>query len=120
MILTWTEHSLTIQRETGDPKFYGVREAKGESNLLYYLKKHLNKQGFDLIKKRMWKDGNMMDDMQQYLRSRVKKGKAIMLWNGNWAIRGLEEYWNQNKPVLLRVERDIWTPDYTTQQAPSL
>ena len=57
MKLTWTNHSLTIQREPGDPKFYGDRAAAGESALLYYLKKHLNSQGYDLIKKRMQKDG---------------------------------------------------------------
>ena len=58
--------------------------------------------------------------MQQYLRSRAQKGKAVMLWNGNWQIRGLEKDWNAGKPTLLRVEHDIWTPDYTEQQALSL
>jgi len=64
------DHSITIIREEGDPKFYGVVSARGESNLLYRIKRVLNCNGFDLIKKRMHKDGHLVDDMQQYLRTR--------------------------------------------------
>jgi hypothetical protein len=101
--LTFTKTTLTVEREPGDPRFYGVQYAKGESNFLHFLKKLLNEQyGFDLIKKRMWKDGHMVDDMQQYLRTRkpTSKGPKVMLWNTHWAINGLEEDWNQGKAVL--------------------
>ncbi len=104
----WTEGTLTIQREPADPKFYGDWEAKGESNLLHFLKKHLNALGYDLIKKRMWKDGHLVDQYQQYLRSRIKRGKAIMIYSPFFAIEGANDPWNKNKPVTLQVERDIW------------
>ena len=79
-------------------------EAKGESRLLYYLKNWLNANGWDLIKKRMWRDGHLMDDMQQYLRSR--KGGAVMIYNNRWAIEGIERPWNDGELVRLELVRD--------------
>jgi len=102
--ITMNETTLIIEREEGDPKFYGSREAKGESNFLYWLKGILNKEPYnlDLIKKRMWKDGHMVDTYQQYLRTRnMRKGKPyVMIHNANFMIRGIEEYWNQGEAVL--------------------
>jgi hypothetical protein len=101
--ITFGKTTLTVEREDGDPKFYGVQYAKGESNFLYWLKNILNKEyGFDLIKKRMAKDGHMMDDMQQYLRTRSPKSKCpqVMIWNGHWQIRGIEEDWNRGTAIL--------------------
>ena len=57
------ENKCIIEKEIKDPKFYGVVGAKGESNLLYHIKHILNKQGFDFIKKRMWKDGHLVDNI---------------------------------------------------------
>ena len=62
------ENSCKITREVGDKKLYGM---SGESLLLYKIKKELIKQGYDVIKKRMWKDGHMYgNDEMQYIRSR--------------------------------------------------
>lgn len=108
MKLTWASNSLTIQREPGDPKFYGNLAAAGESALLYFLKKHLNRQGYDLIKKRMDKDGHMVSQYQQYLRSRARRGRAIMIYSPIFAIKGISEPWNDGTPVTLQVVRDIW------------
>jgi hypothetical protein len=108
--ITIGESTVKVEREEGDPKFYGVAGAKGESNFLYWLKGILNKEphGLDLIKKRMWKDGHLVDDMQQYLRTRtIKKGQPyIMLYNNHWAINGLEEDWNAGEAILT-LERGI-------------
>ena len=108
--ITISETYITIERESGDPKFYGIANAKGESNFLYYLKNFLNKEpyNFGLIKKRMWKDGHLMDDMQQYLRTRkIRKGQPyMMICNGNWQISGAEEYWNKGQVTLL-IDRGI-------------
>ena len=97
------EHSIVVKREQDDPKFYGNYQASGESGLLHFIKKYLNSNGFDLIKKRMWKDGHLVDDCQQYLRSRKVKrdGKAIAIYSGNFALFGINEPWNDNKPVAL-------------------
>lgn len=110
MRLILEQHRLVVIREPGDPKYYGVLNAAGESRLLYAIKNQLNNQGFDLIKKRMHKDGHLVSEMQQYLRTRKPTGnsnKDICIYNGFWQIRGAEEDFNQGQVVLL-VERGIF------------
>ncbi len=102
-------HSLYILvfREEGDKPFYGVQNAAGESALLYAVKKLLNLQGYDLIKKRMWKDGHLVDDMQQYLRTRKPSGefeKDIYIYNRLWAIEGAEVDYNRGGARLELVQ----------------
>ena len=111
MRVEFSEYHVKVVREDGDPKFYGVGYGKGESRLFYNLKKLLNSQGYDLIKKRMWKDGHLTDDTRQYLRARkhYKEGwKNIAIHNGRWAIAGAEEDWNTDGEVTLDVVRDYW------------
>jgi hypothetical protein len=98
-------HILTATREEGDPKIYS------ESLLLHGIKKELIKQGHDVIKKRMWKDGHLYgDDKLQYIRSRNKGKKFqnshdfIMVYDGNYAIRAMEKEYNEGELTLL-VER---------------
>jgi hypothetical protein len=121
------------KREKDDIKFYGVVNAKGESSFLYFLQKYLNNRrmicmndrgspvhirvrGWTaeehlnlphnyFIKKRMWKDGHLVDDMQQYLRTKYPvmfhgKRCLVALYNNNWAINGLEKDWNKGMVVL--------------------
>lgn len=89
---------LRVTRESGDPKFYGVKDAAGESRFLYYLKGFLEKEfGWSLIKKRMWRDGHLVNEVQQYLRTPDSK---VMLWNDHWAVAGLEQDWNRGEAVL--------------------
>jgi hypothetical protein len=97
-------------KEPTDPKFSGTVNAKGESRLLHHIKQELNKQGYDLIKKRMWKDGHLMDDNQQYLRTR-KKGAGvadIYIYNNRWALEGAEEPFNRNGYVELAVVNNVF------------
>ncbi len=91
-----------VNRESGDPKFYGVRNAAGESKLFHHMKAELKKQGFNFIKKRMHKDGHMVDEMQQYLRERKadKNGRRLAIYNSNWAINGAEVDFNQGEVIL--------------------
>lgn len=108
--LTITETALTVEREAGDPKFYGVRNAAGESRFLHWVMGILNKShGYDLIKKRMWKDGHLVSDMQQYLRTRSPKSDfpKVAFWNTHWQINGLDEDFNRGEAVL-RIETDIF------------
>lgn len=94
-----------VTRESNDPKFYGTTGAKGESNLLHAVKTKLNKQGFDFVKKRMWKDGHMVDDMQQYLRERSPvNGRQLCIYNSRWAIEGANDPYNETGKVTLTVE----------------
>lgn len=105
MKLTYTNGNvLTATREPDDPKYYGTVNAKGESNLLYAVKEHLNALGCDLIKKRMCKDGHLVDECQQYVRTREgAKGLHIALYNTHWAIDGLNDRWNENGEVSIGI-----------------
>ena len=85
MRIELTLHTLTAIAEPGDPKYYGTRNGAGESRLLHAIKVQLNGDGADLIKKRMYKDGHLVDDLQQYLRTRTIRGRLgrghVMIFN---------------------------------------
>lgn len=111
MKLVFDENRVHVYWESGDPKYYGIINAAGESRLLYAIKNQLNAVGWDLIKKRMHKDGHLMAEMQQYLRTRKPTGnpdKDIYIYNGFWQIRGAEEDFNAGHTVLL-VERGVFS-----------
>ena len=104
-------HQCIITKEPGDPRFSGRINAAGESRLLYHIKNILNKRGYDLIKKRMQKDGHLMSEMQQYLRTRKKTGtpeKDIYIYNSNWNIEGADDTLNRDGQVILSVETDVF------------
>lgn len=85
-----------VIKESGDPVFRGSGWAEAESTFLYHVLQNLKEQGFDLIKKRMWKDGHMVDNTQQYLRTRAwgKGEDEYCLYNSAYAIEDLGEEFN--------------------------
>ena len=92
-----------VTKESGDPYFKGVRNAAGESRLLYHVKRVLNRQGFNFIKKQMAKDGHLVDEMQQYLReAKTVNGRRLAIYNDQWAIKGADAAFNRNGLVELR------------------
>ena len=99
-----------IQREQGDPKFYNSRGSwgSGESRHLYHIQKALIAQGYDVIKKRMWRDGHLVDDEQQYIRTRKGFEPSFMIYDSEYALRLLNEDYNNNERIRLAVVRDIW------------
>lgn len=104
MKVTMFSTTCVVEREPGDPKCTGVKNAKGESRLLYHVQQALKKQGYDFVKKRMHKDGHGVSDMQQYLRERNQKGpRCLAIWNGSWAIAGAEEQFNREGVTTLNV-----------------
>jgi hypothetical protein len=94
------EHICIVTREPGDKRFSGVVGGKGESALLHAVKQKLNQQGGDFIKKRMWRDGHLVDDLQQYVRSRKLKPGAICIYNPSWAVNGAEVNFNAGQVIL--------------------
>ena len=101
----------TVVKEPGDPIFRNGGWGDAESRLLYHVKNILNARGYDLIKKRMWKDGHLMDSHQLYLRTRKRTGKPdkdIYIWNGNWLVEGAERAFNEDGKVLLHVTTDVF------------
>jgi len=54
----------------------GDMPIKNESHLLYRIQQELKQQGYDVVKRLMWKDGHLTDDTRHYIRER----------GGEWAI----------------------------------
>jgi len=127
MKIQFSGNNITVVREKNDPRFYGAKEAKGESNFFFWLKKQFALLRSDLpanfpsqwIKKRAWKDGHMLDEMQQYLRSRKPISKRdgveyyLCIYNGMWAIQGADYYWNQGSVRLTMEVITICQPELT-------
>tara|TARA_Y100001963_G_C6685428_1_gene401941 strand:+ start:308 stop:646 length:339 start_codon:yes stop_codon:yes gene_type:complete len=110
MKVIFTDTHLIAIREPEDKKFYGVRQAKGESNLLYAIQQKLKDLGHKVIKKRMWKDGHMVGDLQQYLRTPKGVEPSWAAYNATWQVEGLEQDWNTVGRVELDLIKDIWSP----------
>jgi len=106
---------IVVTKELHDPVFrnvgWGANGNQGESRLLYHLKKILNSMGYDLIKKRMVKDGHLTDEYKQYLRTRNPSGdpkKDICIYNHMYCIQGAEVDFNRNGQVTLKLLTDIF------------
>jgi len=87
-----TGHCKVTKESSDIKKYKNGGYALPESTFLYDVMNCLKLQGFDVIKKRMWKDGHMVDDTQQYIRSRKMSNDMMMIYNSNYAIEdaGLE------------------------------
>jgi hypothetical protein len=99
MQVTVKKHSVEVVREEKtDKKVYS------DSQLLYQVKQKLNSMGFDFIKKRMWKDGHLVDDSQLYLRERKHNGYPTMVWYPGYQINYAYEDFN-NGCVCYSLEK---------------
>jgi hypothetical protein len=103
-------HRLEITREEGDTRCSSGGYSDPESRLLYHVKQALNARGYDLIKKRMWKDGHLVADEQQYLRTRSKrsKGPHVYIWNPSWSVYDAAKILMEAGSVTLAIERDVF------------
>jgi len=102
-----------VTADKGDKKLSAHRGSWGstESQLLYRVKNILNEAGYDLIKKRMWKDGHLVDETALYLRPRNPKNPKvnIAIFNDQGAIYDAGERYNEDGKVVLRVVNDFFT-----------
>jgi len=106
MKVVLSEHECVVTCEDTDPIFYTSGWGTAESRLLYHVKKELIAQGHDVIKKRMWKDGHLVDEDCQYVRTRdFTDSRGIMVWNGNHQIYDAGERFNEDGAVTLHVDR---------------
>ena len=94
MIVSVVGCSCYVCREPGDPLFRPNRSRHSwsppgwygaESRLLYNVLKTLNRRGYGLIKKRMWRDGHMFgSEHTQYLRSgNLKAIPSLYIYHAN-------------------------------------
>lgn len=110
MHAVFSDGYVTFHRDRSDPRFYGMRFAKGEHALMHRLAQWLNARGFDLIKKRAQDDSHLIGDVYQpYLRCRKPRGgfPHIYIWSGFYALRGANEDWNKGSVTLL-LETDVF------------
>ena len=96
--------TCVVEEQEGDPKFYK------ETAFFHALKKSLIELGYDVIKKRMWKDGHLVDDLQFYIRTRKKKPDrdSFCIYQSDFMIRQIFEPWNEEGKVKLWVMYDIF------------
>ncbi len=122
LFVTIVGSSCFVYREDGDPVFrpstsksswsppgwYGA-----ESRLLHHVKLILNRRGYDLIKKRMWKDGHLFGtEHTQYLRSRSSKSvPSLCIYHADYAIEIAVEVFNKLGGVELAVEYGLMEED---------
>ncbi len=115
MIVSMVDRTCYVHREDGDPIFrpntsgsswsppgwYGA-----ESRLLHHVLRILNARGYDLIKKRMWKDGHLFGtEHAQYLRSRNVRGKlSLCIYHADHAVEIAAESFNVLGRFALAVE----------------
>jgi len=106
--------SCYVYREPQDPKFLPNKSKNSwsppgwfgaESRLLHHIRKILNARGYNLLKKRIWRDGHMFgSDHSQYLRSRsLKATPSLYIYHPNVALEVAAESYN----VLGMVELEV-------------
>lgn len=92
-------------KEPGDPRFNRGGWSDAESTFLYHVLQALKLQGYDVIKKQMWKDGHMMSVGQQYIRTRSglsKKGE-FAIYNNHYAVFDAGDEFNKQGEFTLQV-----------------
>ncbi len=87
--------SVTITKGKGDPR------VKNESDLWYKIRNVLRKQGEDVIKKEMSKDGHMVSDGIFYVRSRKPGKGSFMIYDDRYQVRDSAEDYNREGTVTL-------------------
>jgi hypothetical protein len=122
MIVTVVDRTCYVYRQPGDPIFHPNRSGSSwsppgwygaESRLLHHVRNILNARGYDLIKKRMWRDGHLFgSEHTQYLRSRIIKGApSLCIYHANYAIEIAAEVFNKFGRVELAVAYGLTEED---------
>ena len=93
--------SIAIYRDD-EPKIYS------ESAFWHAVKRELQKQGYDVIKKLMWKDGHLKDDNEYYVRSRKYLPDSFMISQTDYAIRSVyDDYNKEGKMSMLAIDASM-------------
>ncbi len=114
MIVSIVDNYCYVYRQPGDPVLRPNRSRSSwsppgwygaESRLLYNIQKILGRRGYDLIKKRMWRDGHMFgSEHTQYLRSRnLRSVPSLYDYNAEYALEVAAESYN----ILGRAVLDV-------------
>lgn len=104
-------NTCIVTKEPNDRRFSRGSWSDAESNFLYQVKKELIKQGYDVIKKRMHKDGHLTDNYRQYIRTRKPSGnpkKDIYVVNEDYCYYDAGEEFNKEGKVSLTVYSGVF------------
>jgi hypothetical protein len=89
------KNSVVVRREPSDKKIYK------ETEFWHKVKRELQSQGYDVIKKLMWKDGHLVDSNEYYIRERKWKFYIRQI---DYAIRPVYEFFNNEQETTLLLE----------------
>ena len=114
MIVSIVDSRCHVYRKPGDPVLRPNRSPSSwsppgwcaaESRLLHNVQKILDRRGYDLIKRRMWRDGHTFGSEHiQYLRSRnLKAVPSLYVYHVEYAVEVAAEKYN----VLGRAVLDV-------------
>jgi hypothetical protein len=115
MIVTIVDHICYVYCQPGDPIFRPNRTGSSwsppgwygaESRLLHHVLRILNARGYDLIKRRMWRDGHMVGtEHTRYLRSRNVRGMpSLCIYHADHAVEVAAKSFNKLGRLALAVE----------------
>lgn len=109
--LDFKRKECRVTREPKDksiPYAGWLKEDGGDPNsrLYYRIKEILNDEGYGLIKKRMWKDGHLVDVERQYLATRNPNGQNFCIYDNQYALRDARDEYNKEGKVTLHVEME--------------
>lgn len=110
--LDFKQKECRVIKESGDKNIAlsgWVKDDGGDPNsrLYYHIQQILNKEGYKIIKKRMWKDGHLVDAERQYLATRNPKGQNFCIYDNLYAIRDAREEYNKEGKVTLCLDPEV-------------
>ena len=111
------DNTIVVTKEAGDKNYKRTGKQTGwtadpEGTLLYHVQKWLNAnfafacRKIHWIKKRMCKDGHLVDEYQQYIRTSKPVpcvGGFIAFHNWHYAITGLNDDFNDDGVAKIRM-----------------
>jgi hypothetical protein len=92
MIVKIENAIVKVTKEKEDPRFYS------ESHFLYFVQQELKKQGYNVVKKLMHKDGHLVSETQHYIR---QTNYEWAIWNPYYTIYGAHDKFNEFGEVEL-------------------
>ena len=96
MIVKFNGNHLVVKKLIENKRLYK------EPTVWYHIKKELNKQGYDFIKKELAKDGHMVNDGVYYIRSR---DKSISIYQSDYMADSIVDKYNSCKAFHLTTDR---------------
>ena len=94
------ERECLVEKEPGDAP------VSGESCLLVQVKRKLQEQGYDVVKKPMWRDGHLVSADQRYIRAR---DWSFCVLDADFAIRDSAQAYNRDgRFVFMVVQGEAW------------